>query len=334
MDTAATVSNSYMQATFDAAISFGCPPEPLMEILDNGEAPFAVVTHRFPAAAYMRLLHEAEKLSGDTRIAIRAGMQYRPHPLLNAALMSAANIKDGFKLYSRYQPVTQEIGKTNLEIFDGEARIVWRPFSEDADWMRPATEMAYSAYATFGRWMTWLYNQKSPGLFFRHARPPHAEYTEEFLGGPITYNADTDYMMVPESLVDLPLPRANKPYHRALLQQLEKDLTVVAGGATMRASVEHCIRAIITDGAPSSGVIAGMLSLSERTLRRRLSEEGHSYREILETVRRDLCDTYLQDRSISFAKIAEDLGYSEQSAFSRAFKQWFGCSPSAYKRAQ
>jgi AraC-like DNA-binding protein len=85
---------------------------------------------------------------------------------------------------------------------------------------------------------------------------------------------------------------------------------------------------------PSLDEVARSLGMSARTLHRRLSEEGSSYRAVLEGVRRKLAVARLERSGDSVARIASDLGYAEPSAFFRAFQAWTGTSPSGYRRAR
>jgi len=73
--------------------------------------------------------------------------------------------------------------------------------------------------------------------------------------------------------------------------------------------------------------------MSVRNLQRRLKEVGTTFRTLLETVRKDLASTYLHDPDIEFAEVAFLLGFSDQSAFSRAFRRWTGHSPSEARQA-
>jgi AraC-like DNA-binding protein len=71
-----------------------------------------------------------------------------------------------------------------------------------------------------------------------------------------------------------------------------------------------------------------------RTLQRRLEEAGCSYQDLLEQTRRDAAEKYLSDRSLPIAEVAFLLGYSEPSAFHRAFKRWKKVTPQAFRKGQ
>ena len=71
--------------------------------------------------------------------------------------------------------------------------------------------------------------------------------------------------------------------------------------------------------------------MSERSLRRRLASEGLSYKDLLERARREACDIYMLQPKIAIAELALLVGYADQGAFSRAFKEWHGEAPSVYR---
>nr|WP_092026897.1 helix-turn-helix transcriptional regulator [Marinobacter zhejiangensis] len=77
--------------------------------------------------------------------------------------------------------------------------------------------------------------------------------------------------------------------------------------------------------------VASQLHMSRYTLHKRLKAENQTFSDILQDVRREQALVYLQDRQRPLADVADRLGFSELSAFSRAFKRWMGCSPAEYR---
>lgn len=86
-----------------------------------------------------------------------------------------------------------------------------------------------------------------------------------------------------------------------------------------------------SDEAPGLESIASSLAISERTLRRRLSEEGYSFQEVKNIAREDRAKYYLANTAMPLSEIGYQLGFSEPSAFSRAFRSWTGVNPQAYR---
>jgi AraC-like DNA-binding protein len=88
----------------------------------------------------------------------------------------------------------------------------------------------------------------------------------------------------------------------------------------------------LVSGEPRREVVATALNVSDRTLRRRLEEEGVSYEKLLDLARCDLAQHYLARPTLPAAKVAHLLGFADQSAFFRACRRWFGVSPGQFRR--
>ena len=88
------------------------------------------------------------------------------------------------------------------------------------------------------------------------------------------------------------------------------------------------------DEPPELTVVAARMGLSERSLYRLLQDRGLRYKTVLNTLRYELAKNYLNDAQLSLPEISLMLGYSEQSAFSRAFKEWSGETPMHYRRGE
>ena len=84
-------------------------------------------------------------------------------------------------------------------------------------------------------------------------------------------------------------------------------------------------------GRVSEAAVARELNLSQRSLQRRLREQGTSFNELLDGIRHELSGQYVTDSSRSFTEIAFLLGFSEPSNFARAFKRWHGVAPGAFR---
>jgi AraC-like DNA-binding protein len=102
---------------------------------------------------------------------------------------------------------------------------------------------------------------------------------------------------------------------------------------SLSAQIRRGLRKLPPAAWPDFATLAKQLHLSQATLRRRLEDEGESYRNILDDLRRDLAIGLLSDNSNSLAEIAHTLGFSETSAFHRAFKKWTGARPGEYRNA-
>jgi AraC-like DNA-binding protein len=101
-------------------------------------------------------------------------------------------------------------------------------------------------------------------------------------------------------------------------------------------AVAHEVREILIQTMPSGksdqDTVARRLYRSRSTLQRQLVAEGTSYRQILESTRRSLAETYLRSNDYSQAEVAFMLGFTDQSNFARAFRRWTGMTPGEYRK--
>ena len=330
-----TVSSRYLRSYFDSCVAKGAAEARLIELIGDGPAPFANPARRFPNETVIDMLHLAEQDTGDTAVGLQAGCDFRPATFLDIGLafVSAATLRQALDVNEKYQPLTQQLGKTNFAVSRDKATITWRPYIDDPERMRPVTEAVFAGYAVFGRWLTWLYDQEIAAMRFRHARPPHASLCDSLFSCETQYDARLDVMELDPALADMPLPQSNPDLLDIMCARLDRALAEMNRPLSAEAGTFQCIQSMLSAGALSLKSVAEALGYSERTLRRRLSQEGTSFRSVLEAARKDACDVYIRERKKSIAEIAQALGYSEQSAFTRAFKKWYGSSPSAFIRA-
>jgi AraC-like DNA-binding protein len=128
--------------------------------------------------------------------------------------------------------------------------------------------------------------------------------------------------------------RNSDPGLKALLeQQAEAQLKALPETDQFEETLNQALIRALHDGVPTLEQVALRLSMSNRTLQRRLGERGLNYQALLDRTRSELARRYLADRNLSLSEIALLLAFSEQSAFNRAFKRWYGESPRRFRRS-
>jgi AraC-like DNA-binding protein len=168
---------------------------------------------------------------------------------------------------------------------------------------------------------------------FRRAAPADPRRHEAFFGCPVSFGAAATRLQIGAAEADHPLPTGNRDlaamHDRVLVEQLarldKKDVM-----ARFRASLLERM----TSGDFSEENLARDLHMSRRSLQRRLAEAEATYQSLVDETRRDMALRYLDDPGKSATDIAFLLGYSQQSAFTRAFRRWTGKSPSAYRSSK
>jgi AraC-like DNA-binding protein len=146
---------------------------------------------------------------------------------------------------------------------------------------------------------------------------------------PIRWKADRDRLILLRSDLQLPF----QTYNRELLDLLDGALApqAEARNASLAEQVRWLLRRSLTAGRPELRSVARELAISERSLQRRLGEEGHSFQSLLSDTRHALACEYLAQAAFDIAEIAYMLGYDDPGSFYRAFQQWEGKTPSQWR---
>ena len=155
-----------------------------------------------------------------------------------------------------------------------------------------------------------------------------------FVGTKVEFGAHTDEFALNIDARELPLIHADPHLNDLLLKYCEAALSGRKGDVSqLRTRVENTISSLLPHGGVLVEDVARSLGMSDRTLARKLSEEGLNFTEILQQLRRDLAVRYLDDRKLHVSKIAWLLGFHEVSAFTHAFKRWTGKTPREMRTA-
>ncbi len=169
---------------------------------------------------------------------------------------------------------------------------------------------------------------------FEHAPSGAPREYDRLLGTRVRFNQPSNTIM----LRSRDLAQTNPTPDPRLLALLRHNMTLLGLAEQRRESlterVAHAVRIRLTEGEPTLEDIASDLRMAAWTLQRRLRTEGQTYQDVLSNTRRELALKYLGDLSLPLSELAFMLGYSELSAFSRAFHRWMLSSPSEWRRTR
>lgn len=163
-----------------------------------------------------------------------------------------------------------------------------------------------------------------------HRPPPDRKPYDEFFKAKIAFSSETASVTFAQRWLRRRLPTAN-PSLRAFLQRMVRRAAQRRGSEADE--IRRIIRLQLIDGKPGIDRAAGMLGANRRTLARRLAAQGATFRTLVQDVRFEMADELMKETDASMSRIAELLGYSDQTAFSRAFSSRFGHPPSRVRDA-
>lgn len=161
---------------------------------------------------------------------------------------------------------------------------------------------------------------------FEHSKPAYASEYDRILAVPVRFDAPFNGISG-EGNLDAPLPNADATLCAILEEHAAELLAKVPTIQSFADQVRYRIAQALPDGDPTAEGVACSLGMSARTLRRRLREAGSSHQQLLDQVRSELAHRALGRPGVSMGEIAYLLGFSDTSAFHKAFRRWTGRAP-------
>ena len=169
---------------------------------------------------------------------------------------------------------------------------------------------------------------------FAHPAPSDTSHHARLFRCPVRFGAPRTELAIQNALLDRPLAKSDPGLSSFFERHAETILERMGARADATAKVRRAVSEAVHGGEVSETTVAKRLGWSERTLRRRLGEEGTSFRQVLDDVRRELAQGWLVQSEMAIGEVAFLLGFSESSNFHRAFKRWTGQTPDEFRRSQ
>jgi AraC-like DNA-binding protein len=284
-------------------------------------------------ALYARLLTETARHIGDDCFGLHFGEHYNPKnigPLIYVVLNSPI-LRAGIENVERYLAVHNQGARWFLS-FERE-RVYLRYELKDmaCEDMRQYNELVMVVALNTLRLM--VGSRWHPvEVHFLHPEPASIAEHQRVFGAPVSFGCPAAALVIDRELLDRQVPAADPRLYGILRRYLDRVLEEMPSEDDLLAAARRSIGELMRDGDPTLARVAKNLAMSPRTLERRLNERGVSFKALMADTRRRFAINYLRDRGNTLTGIAFLLGYSEVSAFNRAFKRWTGQTPMAFRR--
>jgi AraC-like DNA-binding protein len=283
--------------------------------------------------AYYGLLERIADLTDgaiDLPLRVGASMQCDDYGAFGLAWKTAPTLRASFARAERYWQLLTSVSEYEVRRKGSGAYFILHRAGERRLGLRMSNEATLASVVSIIR-------QVSPVSFaplevhLKHPPPASTAAHEAYFGCPVIFESDLDALLIPAEALTRPNRLGDEGVTRFLLDHLEQELKKVAAERTLQQAVHDAVAQSLSEGVPKMVEVARRLGLSERTLQRRLGEEGLSYQKLVETARCELAEGLLVQSDYSLAEVAFLTGFSEQSAFNRAFKRWVDQTPAAYR---
>lgn len=292
-----------------------------------------------PISTIMDAWRRAEVLCGDPSVGMRvvgatdlSPMERLQHetewPVVQLSLLSAT-VGEMLERMARYFPAAFYGSQITLERRDGAVHMRHTVHVDEG--ARGYSEFILGLCV---RMIHDLSNRRAAPQWIRfaHAAPPSLDVYERVMPARVHFSAGENAILLDERGLDLPLRSPNPRLAAEIARHADEALARLPPLETFVEKVRALIEAELCGGNPNADHIASSLQMSTRTLSRRLEETGTSHKALLDDVRARLARHYLVNERRSVAEVCRLLGFSEVSAFHRAFKRWYGVSPAHFRR--
>ena len=282
-------------------------------------------------SSYVRMMELAAAETGNENFGLWFGQQFKPEmlgliggialasPTLGAALANVA------RLFPYHQQATHTAFTRQRDLLSLEYRIIDGSILE----RRHDAELTLGMLANIFRHCLGA-NWAPEAVHFEHPKP--AEWRQHFhaFSAPVYFGQRTNALIFRDDRLHQRMPQGDLHRTNVLSEQLVR-ISGSIGTLSLLDHVKGEIRSHLPGGIPYVETIADAVGLQRWTLQRRLMAYGLSFSGVIDLVRRELAERHIRQRYVTVLEMSDILGYSELSAFSRAFRRWFGVSPQKFR---
>lgn len=319
----------------DAAAEAGVKPEELYRAVQLDPVLLKNPDNRIPFAQIAALYEHAAALTGDDAFGLHLAERsdLKAFDALGYAIMHSPTLGDALERCVRYFRIWTDGEAYSLEQTGPQTRFVHIITDSRVDECRHNSEFTFAFVLSFSRGLMgahWM--PRSVG--FQHRQPKDVSEHNRIFGPRVRFDRPANDLVFDTSLLSLPLKKADPNLCAVLDRHAEDLLAKLPERSGMADLVRHLLGQALRGGDPGIESISKQIGMSSRSLQRKLKQEGTSHQTLLDKIRSELSGRYLLEPDMTICEVAYLLGFSEPSAFNRAFKRWTGTTPKEYRKAR
>ena len=327
-----SISHSLIKTILDVAEHQGANRAALLKIIGLEEETLVDTTSRVSLEKVIELFQRVIEETGDHAIGLHVGERVKPGSFnaLGYALMSSQTVHEAYEIQKTFGGVIADCGVLSLRQEGTICHLEFTVLDEDMDLVRPLNDMFMAMFWEYCKWITRVDGELLGVTLSHTSLVGEGEYKRifgvlpEFLSSKCSLIFDSKYLTAPLIQADADLNRLMKQKAESL--QLNGKLA-----SSLNALVSRQIQKLMPVQKATLTLVSSSLNMSERSLGRKLKQEGYSFKSILLNVRESMAFSYLKGVEHTVTEIAHLLGYRDYSAFSHAFRVWTGYSPTEYR---
>lgn len=326
----ASVSMSWVNTVLAAAERQGLSR---IQLLQHASLrPEQLGEERWPIDDITRLWRAAAALTQDPGFGLKAGSLVGPASfnVVSFIFQSSPTLREAITLAQKFQRLISDGGRFQLIAGDMRSWVIYHPQQGELAFSPHQIEAVLAAVVSFSRWVS-NHDIVPARVRFSHSQlGPLAGYQAVF-HTEVDFNQAFSGLHLDNTLLDTPLPQADVQLAAVHREYAAARLAALSKLPDFAAQVRQWLVANLGQGVPERSTAARHTGLSDRMFARRLQSQGLSYSYVVDTVRKEAACAAVADTDDTFVDIAQRLGFSEASAFNRAFKRWTGSSPGEWR---
>ncbi len=300
----------------------------LLNEVDLSESQLRESGQLIPTGVYDQLFTMAQTKLNNPMLGFEFGQQIEPDRwgVLGYIAYTSPTFAEALASQRKYQSLVGNLGTPTTEEQGDSLLLRWIPSSPCS---HHTVEEILTGWIALARKLA-IQPTQVEAVYFSHACQGDIAVYHDYFNCELYFNHDFNGMLINKTLLDIPLGKYDPNINRLLCSHAEQQISQLVEQLPIE-TITQFIGNQLPRGVPDIADAASSLHMSVRTLQRKLAEHELSFSGLVDSIRQDLAIRYLKDTETKAVYISQMLGFSEQSAFQRAFKRWTGSTPKQYR---
>ncbi|MDF1763853.1 MAG: AraC family transcriptional regulator [Oleibacter sp.] len=328
-----TMTTAALRPLLDIVERAGFSSKEILAALGIDPCSVKSATQRISISHYDHLSEQISRLIDEPAIGLRTGQNLKMDAffLLGFLIGGCSTPREALAVLRRYYALISDSRTPDFFIGQESVKVVFYVAEGSTFGTQNRAEfIASSIHSAGGAFGGSFYQLQEIG--FRHPPPAYKDRLQKFFNAPILYNQRQNWTSFSAKYLDSPLSFANPSLFNMLRLEAEAALSKYGHLQDFSRRVMHILSEWPETVPMTKDAVAELLSTSGRTLTRRLQEEDCQFSSLVRDIRLKKASITLKETQTDVQQLAIDLGFSDRRGFERAFKQWTGMTPAAFRR--
>jgi AraC-like DNA-binding protein len=328
------LSVSYVELMARAVSEAGFDPSEVLRQYQLDDVKLASPDARISIPRFMRMGHSMISSFRLPHLGLEMGRCSSPSMMGIAGLLaqSAQDIRSACRAVTEYELLSSfnARGRSAFSAEKGQGVISFYSISPYNDYNLFVVDSILSGWATFLRMVSGR-DDLVARVEVEFPAPEYRDQYADFFPCEVRFGAERNALVLHEWALPLTVRTRCASTYSALKLLADRELERVRLGLSFREMTERAIGPLLNGQTPTLEQVAQRLNMAPWTVRRRLTDEGYTFQQVLNDTRRDLAVSYVRDTTLTLGEIAYLLGFGSATAFQRAFKRWTGEAPGRFR---